>query len=77
MKSISYMAVTDKAMSRIKFLTGALIAEYIFGNGYNVQLRCCEPVQNANILHVWCAFSPARALSLNVVYIFRRLLVTS
>ena len=34
------------------------------------QLRCCEPLQNAYIPLVCCAFSSARALSLNVICIF-------
>ena len=39
-------------------------------NTSNAQLRCYEPLQNAHILHVCCAFSSARALSLNVICIF-------
>jgi len=46
------------------------VSESHLKNTSNAQLRCCEPLQNAHILHVCSAFSSARALSLNVICIF-------
>jgi hypothetical protein len=65
-KVVVRSAVIKNILSHVM---GGDITNYL-KNASNAQLRCYEPLQNAHILRVCCAFSSARALYSDVICIF-------